>query len=102
MALLPFYRAIMGTWLVPMGGFFFFVTGTYQLVIALLLLSKGKWVKLGLIGGILFFLTITPIMIMTLPSVIAAATLVFLLTKEYHRSALDMLLTRLHAEGVAI
>ncbi|SRR6266487_1769916 len=95
-ALLPFYRTIMGTWLVPLRGFFFFMVATYQLVVALLLLSKGKWVKLGLVGGILFFLGITPIMMMTLPSVIGAAGLALLLRKEYNRSVLDMLRAKLH------
>ncbi len=46
-ALHPFYRTIMGTWLVPLGGFFWFATATYELAAALLLLSRGKWVKLG-------------------------------------------------------
>jgi hypothetical protein len=89
-------QAIMGTWLVPLGGFFFFATATYQLAVALLLLSKGKWVKFGLVGGILFFLGITPIMVMTFPSVIGAAGLAFLLTKEYNSTVLDMLRTKLH------
>lgn len=100
-ALLSIYRTIMGTWLVPLGGFFFFATATYELVVALLLLSKGKWVKLGLVGGILFFLGITPIMLMTFPSVIAAAGLAFLLTKEYNRSVLDMLRAK-HRPGRAV
>ena len=95
-ALLPFYRAIMGTWLVPMGGFFWFATATYELVVALLLQSRGKWVKLGLVGGILFFVVITPIMVMTFPSIIGAAGLVILLTKEYNSSVLDMLRAKLH------
>jgi hypothetical protein len=95
-ALLPFYRAIMATWLVPLGGFFFFATATYQLAVALLLLSRGKWVKLGLMGGMLFFLLITPIMVMTFPSVIAVAGLAFLLTKEYNSSVLDMLRAKFH------
>jgi hypothetical protein len=95
-ALLPFYRTIMATWLAPLGGFFFFVTATSQLAVALLLLSRGKWVKLGLVGGMLFFLLITPIMVMTFPSVIAAAGLAFLLTKEYNTTVLDMLRAKLH------
>lgn len=95
-ALLPFYRAIMGTWLAPLGGYFWFATATYELAVALLLLSKGMWVKLGLVGGILFFLGITPIMVMTFPSIIGAAGLAFLLTKEYNRSVLDMLRVRRH------
>ena len=95
-ALLPFYRTIMATWLVPLGGFFWFATATYELAVALLLLSRGKWVKLGLVGGILFFLGITPIMVMTFPSVIGAAGLAFLLRKEYRSSVLDMLRARRH------
>jgi hypothetical protein len=96
-ALLPFYRAIMGNWLAPLGGVFWFMVATYQLMVALLLLSKGKWVKLGLLGGILFFLGITPIMVMTFPSLIAAAGLAFLLTKDYNRSVLDMLRAKRHS-----
>jgi hypothetical protein len=95
-ALLPFYRTIMGTWLVPLGGFFWFATATYELAVALLLLSKGKWVKVGLLGGILFFLGITPIMVMTFPSVIGAAGLALLLTKEYNSSVLDLFRAKLH------
>lgn len=95
-ALLPFYRAIMGSWLVAMGGYFFFATAAYQLIVSLLLLSKGKWVKVGLVGGILFFLGITPIMVITIPSIIGAAGLAVLLPKEYDRSALDMLRAKLH------
>ena len=95
-ALLPFYRTIMGTWLAPLGGFFWLATATYELAVALLLLSKGKWVKVGLVGGILFFLGITPIMVMTFPSVIGVAGLAFLLTKEYNRSVLDMLRAKRH------
>jgi hypothetical protein len=93
-ALLPFYRNIMGTWLAPLGGFFFFATATYQLAVALLLLSRGKWVKLGVVGGMLFFLSITPIMVMTFPSIIGAAGLAFLLTRAYDHSGFDMLRVR--------
>ena len=65
-------------------------------MVALLLLGRGKLVKLGLVGGILFFLGITPSIVMTLPSIIGAAGLAFLLTKEYNHSVLDMLRARRH------
>jgi hypothetical protein len=39
---------------------------------------------------------------MTFPSVIGAAGLAFLLTKEYNSSVLDMLRAKLHAGRVAI
>lgn len=100
-AWLPFYRTVMGSWLAPLGGVFWFATATYELAVALLLLSRGKWVKLGLVGGMLFFLGITPIMAMTLPSVIGAAGLAYLLTKEYNSSVLDMLRAKRH-QGRAV
>ena len=86
----------MGTWLVPLGGLFWFATATYELAVALLLLSRGKWVKVGLVGGVLFFLGITPIMVMTFPSVIGAAGMAYILTKEYNSSVLDMLHGKRH------
>jgi hypothetical protein len=95
-ALLPFYRTIMATWLAPLGGLFFFATASYELVVALLLLSRGKWVTLGLLGGILFFLGITPIMVMTLPSVLGAAGLALLLRREYNSSMLDLFRAKRH------
>ncbi len=56
-----------------------------------MMLSKDKYVKWGLIGGILFLIAITPLGTWTLANPILAVALAYLLTKEYDRSFPDML-----------
>ena len=63
----------------------------YEITIALMMLSKGRYVKWGLIGGIVFLIAITPLGIWTLGNPIMALALAYLLTKEYDRSFLEML-----------
>jgi hypothetical protein len=55
------------------------------------MLSKGRYVKWGLIGGICFLVTITPLGVWTIGNPIMALALAYLLTKEYRRSLLQML-----------
>ena len=59
--------------------------------IALLMLSKGRYVKWGLIGGIIFLIAITPLGVWTLANPILAVATAYLLTKEYERSLPEML-----------
>ena len=63
----------------------------YEITIALMMLSKGRYVKWGLIGGIVFLIAITPLGIWTLGNPIMALALAYLLTKEYDRTFLEML-----------
>ena len=63
----------------------------YEITIALMMLFKGRYVKWGLIGGIVFLIAITPLGIWTLGNPIMALALAYLLTKEYHRDFLEML-----------
>ena len=63
----------------------------FESAIALLMLSKGRYVKWGLIGGIVFLIAITPLGIWTLGNPIMALALAYLLTKEYDRTFLEML-----------
>ena len=63
----------------------------YEITIAMMMLSKGRYVKWGLIGGIVFLVAITPLGVWTLGNPIMAVALVYLLTKEYDRSLLQML-----------
>ena len=63
----------------------------YEITIALMMLSKGRYVKWGLIGGIVFLVAITPLGVWTLGNPIMAVALVYLLAKEYDRSLLQML-----------
>ena len=63
----------------------------YEITIALMMLFKGRYVKWGLIGGIVFLIAITPLGIWTLGNPIMALALAYLLTKEYDRTFLEML-----------
>ena len=63
----------------------------YEITIALMMLSKGRYVKWGLTGGIVFLIAITPLGIWTLGNPIMALALAYLLTKEYDRTFLEML-----------
>jgi hypothetical protein len=63
----------------------------YEITIALMMLFKGRYVKWGLIGGIVFLIAITPLGVWTLGNPIMALALAYLLTKEYDRTFLEML-----------
>jgi hypothetical protein len=63
----------------------------FEITIALLMLSRGRYVKWGLTGGIVFLIGITPLGIWTLANPILALALMFLLRKEYDRSFMEML-----------
>jgi hypothetical protein len=67
------------------------LAAAYEITIALMMLSKDKYVKWGLIGGIVFLIGITPLGVWTLANPILALTLAYLLTREYDRSLLEML-----------
>jgi hypothetical protein len=54
-----------------------------EIAVGLLILSSGKAVKLGLTGGILFLIVITPLGVWTLPNPVLAAGLAWLMTKDY-------------------
>jgi hypothetical protein len=67
------------------------LVAAYEITIALMMLSKGRYVKRGLIGGIVFLIAITPLGVWTLGNPIMALALAYLLTKEYDQSFLEML-----------
>ena len=67
------------------------LVAAYEVTIALMMLSRGKHAKWGLIGGIVFLLGITPLGVWTLANPVMAAAMAYLLTKEYDRSLPEML-----------
>jgi hypothetical protein len=67
------------------------LAAAYEVAIALMMLSKGRYAKWGLIGGICFLVAITPLGVWTLGNPIMALALAYLLTKKYDRSLLQML-----------
>ena len=71
--------------------FFGLLAAAYEVTIALMMLSKGRYTKWGLIGGIVFLIGITPLGVWTLANPIMALAMALLLRKEYDRSLPEML-----------
>ncbi len=72
------------------------LAAAYEVGVGLLLLSKGRWVKWGVAGGIAHLLVITPLGIWTLANPVMALALAALLRREYDRSLPEMLTSVLH------
>ena len=89
-AIIPLYRWFFENVVALAPPLFGLLAAAYEITIALML-SKDKYVKWGLIGGIVFLIGITPLGVWTLANPILALTLAYLLTREYDRSLLKML-----------
>jgi hypothetical protein len=90
-ALIPLYRWFFENVVAVAPPLFGLLTAAYEVTIALLMLSKGRYVKWGLIGGIVFLIAVTPLGVWTLSNPILAVATAYLLTKEYERSLPEML-----------
>jgi hypothetical protein len=90
-ALIPLYRWFFENVVAVAPPVFGLLAASYEIAIALMMLSREKYVKWGMIGGIAFLLAITPLGIWTLANPILAVVMAYLLTKEYDRSLLEML-----------
>jgi hypothetical protein len=88
---IPLYRWVFINFVALAPPLFVLPVAAFEIAIALLMLSKGKYAKWGLIGGIVFLLAITPLGVWTLANPILAVAIAYLLTKEYDRSFLEML-----------
>jgi hypothetical protein len=53
------------------------LAAAYEVAIALLMLSKGRYAKWGLIGGIVFLIGITPLGVWTLANPLLALAMAF-------------------------
>ena len=63
----------------------------YETSVGLLMLSRNRSVQLGVIGGILFVLVITPLGIETLGNPLLAVAMGLLLRQRYDQSVVEML-----------
>ena len=93
-ALLPFYRQI-GLFLTELNPRAFgIVMLILEVTLAALILSRGGWVKVGILGAILFLIGISPLGFDVMPNLLLAAALVYLLTQDFPREAITMLRDR--------
>jgi hypothetical protein len=66
----------------------------YELTVGLLLLSKQRTVKLGLLMGSIFLVGTTPFMLWSLPNLGLAAVLAWLYSKDFDTTLLEMVQAR--------
>ncbi|HEU5098436.1 MAG TPA: hypothetical protein VFU22_05425 [Roseiflexaceae bacterium] len=89
-ALLPIYRWFFREVVALSPSLFVLLLIVYETIIGLLMLSKGRYVRLGLAGGILFLLAITPLSLDTLGNLGMAGALALLLRQEYNRTLIEI------------
>lgn len=97
-ALVPPYRWFFENVVALSPPLFGLLAAAYEVAIALLMLSGGRYVKWGLIGGVVFLIGITPLGAWTLANPIMALALAVLARREYDRSLPEMLVSGLRPE----
>lgn len=95
-ALLPFYRDVTTQLIAPFATPFLLLLALYELLVGLLILSKGRLVKVGLIGGMLFCLALIPVGPEITANILLAAAQALLLTRYYDQSLRDLLRSSFH------
>ncbi|HEY0601813.1 MAG TPA: hypothetical protein VGD58_02825 [Herpetosiphonaceae bacterium] len=95
-ALLPIYRWIFRNLVSLYPLLFALFAAAFELTIALLMLNKRQYARLGLAIGSFFLLAITPLGVETLPNALLALGLAYLATQEFDTSMLEAVRARLH------
>jgi len=73
-------------------GLLFFMVS--QIIFAILLLSKGVFVKLGLLGAIVFHISIVPFGWFNFLNIFIAIPLIILLKKDFTKTIPDLIFTK--------
>ena len=97
-AFIPFYREFFLNIVVPNPALFILLAAVYQIAIGLLILDKKNKVKIGLVGGIIFTMMIIPLGLEELPNPILALTQAYLFTKDFDKTFLEILHSKLRGK----
>jgi hypothetical protein len=92
-AIIPLYRNLWQTLVVPYLRFWLVLVVLLELTLGILILSKGIWVKVGLVGAIVFFLFLVPFWWegAAIINIVFALILVLPLRYNYDASIIDLL-----------
>lgn len=93
-ALIPFYRTVTVSVISVSPFGFGLLVMAFEITMALLLLHKGRAVKLGLLGTMLFLARMTPLDWLQLPWLGLIIGELYLLRLDFERSFLDILLSK--------
>lgn len=85
--LLPFYEWVFDHIVVEAPAAFGLLIAAFEITVGLLMVKDSRWTDLGLIGGIVFLVAITPLGPWTLPNLIMAAALGVILWRRRTGSA---------------
>ncbi len=107
-ALFPFFRDVWFAVIMPNITLFAFLLAAFELVVGVLLVSKGKWVKYGLVASLLFVLFLIQLGLGTaaadgpsdfvmnrLPNVIFGLIIILLFRVDFKETLLDALRNKL-------
>ena len=94
-ALIPLYRELFVQVVALNPALFVLPIAAFQIAMGLLILNKQRYVKIGLIGTIIFVIAITPLGIHQLPWLGLPLVQAFLLRKEFDRTFLEVLRSKL-------
>ena len=90
-SLIPLYRELFLQVVALNPALFVLPIAAFQIAMGLLILGKQRYVKVGLIGTIIFMIAITPLGIIQLPWLGMVLVQAFLLTKEFDKTFLEIL-----------
>ena len=98
MAVFPVYREFIRTLILPNAVVVLILIAVSQIVSGVLILSKDQFVKLGLMIGIFFNLCFAFLAIEVIPLDLSlAAVQIYLLTKDYDTTFLEIFHTKFHS-----
>ena len=90
-ALLPPYRGLFDTVVAWNPVVFGLLAAAFEITLAIMMLSKGRYARWGCIVGGLFMVAIMPLGYEVLPNIMLAAALFYLATKDFDMALWDML-----------
>ena len=93
-ALLPLYQELTARTVALYPVFYGLLLFVFEVAMGLLLLSKRIYVKIGLLGTTIFLMALAPVSTLQWPWLGLAAAQIYLLTKEFDRSLVEMLRSR--------
>lgn len=93
-ALLPLYQELTARTVALYPVLYGLLLMAFEIAMGLLILSKQMYVKIGLLGTIVFLIALTPVSTLQIPWLGLVVGQIYLLTKEFDRTFLEMLRSR--------
>ncbi len=89
-AYLPLYRELTARTVAVHPVFYGLLLMAFEIAMGLLLLNKGVYVKIGLVGTMIFLIALAPVHTIQLPWLGLLIGQIYLLTKDFDRTFLEM------------